>query len=150
MSPLSDFLPVGSNLPESLKPKIIPTILDIGMIMKTFIPEFKINYDKYVVVVATSTCGQFYGCVPVNTDPDKYRDHAVIRKNDHPWLDYDSHICCSTIISLPKDKIDQLFSESPEVFKGNVPLETISQLKNIIKNSRVIVGKIKTQYGLRY
>lgn len=150
MSPLSDNFPEGSGIPDSLKTQVIPTILDLGMILKTFVPDFKISYDKFIVVIAISKCGQYYGCVPINTEPEKYNDHAIIKKDDHPWLDYDSHICCNALLTFNRQTIDQLYIENPIAFKGNISDEQLSQLHHIVKNSRTIVNKVKTNFGLRY
>jgi hypothetical protein len=84
------------------------------------IPTFIVNYDKFIILISSSIEGDEIAAVCINTKPTPKGNHIVIKKAEYEFLDYDSHIDCSSLIPFEKEWLRDLLKNEPARYKGMI------------------------------
>lgn len=143
--------PLGDVIPDALKNMFPKVEIGIRSIIKVKVAEFtEIDYPKWVIITSISECGNFYGCVPINTDSPFNNDYATISKVDHNFLEYDSCICCSTLVELDINQTKAFIEQNQNKEFGKVSEEKHAQMISILKNSKTVKRKLKKSHKLFY
>lgn len=143
--------PLGDVFPEALKEMFPAPQVDIRTIVKVKIPEFtEANYPKWAVLVSVSSCGNFFGAVPINTIPPLNQDYAKILKSEHDFLEYDSYISCATLVEFSIVDLKALILTNPNKEFGTISIEKHNQVISILKNSKTIKRKLLKSHKLFY
>lgn len=111
-SDLKDLFPEGF-LEEHAQNKVVAE-----SIIVLEIPQFNLNYDKFIVLMTSSVDGEEICAVCINTNPSPRGNHVIISYKQYEFLDYDSHIDCGSIVSFRKDYLKELLFAEPHRYKG--------------------------------
>lgn len=139
---LSDFFP------EEIKNNYIDRNLSPKSILILRIPAFSINYDKYVVLITASDCSKYIGAICINTNPTPQNNHVIIYKQDHSFLDYNSHMDCAGMIDLEISWLQELLAKEPERILGEITDAQHIEILQKLKVSKTILPAIKKKYNL--
>jgi hypothetical protein len=139
---LADLFP-----PEYLEP-FKERGLDPQSILLIRVPQFELNYDKWIVVVGKSDCGNYLGCSAVNTNPSPKNEHVVITQTSYPFLDYDSHMNCTGLVDMDINYLREEINRDPGIIVGSITNEEYSRLVQTLRNSRIMTTEQKIRYNL--
>ncbi len=77
------------------------------------IPTFNVDYDKFIILISSSVEGSEIAAVCINTKPTPQGHHVVIKQTEYDFLNYDSHIDCSSLIPFDKEWLKDLLKNEP-------------------------------------
>jgi hypothetical protein len=106
--------------PDDFKKELAEAKVVAQSVIILRIPTFNVTYDKFVVLITSSVDGDEIATVCVNTNPSPRNNHIVIKSVDYDFLDYNSHVDCSTIIPFSKAYLKQLLEKEPDRYKGEL------------------------------
>lgn len=109
---LNDLFPAGF-LEEHAQNKVVAE-----SIIVLEIPQFNLNYDKFVVLMTSSLDGEEICATCINTNPSPRGNHVAITPTDYDFLTHKSHIDCGSFVSFRKDYLKALLLAEPHRYKG--------------------------------
>lgn len=122
--------------------------IDPQSILLIRVPQFALNYDKWIVVVAKSDCGNYLGCSSINTNPSPKNEHVIIQQAHYPFLEYDSHMNCTGLIDMDINYLRAEITKDPGIIQGTITTEEYSNLLQTLKVSRIMTRAQKIRYKL--
>jgi hypothetical protein len=112
------------------------------------IPNFTAIYDKFIVLITSSENGEEIAAVCINTNRSPKNEHVIISQADYSFLDYDSHIDCSTIIPFNKQWLKELLRNQPERYLGQVSDGLHIDILLKISQSDIITDEARERFNL--
>ncbi|PQJ80115.1 hypothetical protein [Polaribacter porphyrae] len=146
---------LGDFFPDDLKNQFAKRNIDLGSAILIQIPNFTVNYDKYIIVVSKNNSDDFLAYVVINSETNTnvaYNSylkslHVKIDKENHSFLDRDSFVDCSKLREfLIKDVIDFL-AENPERAIGNVSPDVLRLIHITLSTATTIEPFMKRKFG---
>lgn len=122
--------------------------IDPQSILLIRVPQFNLNYDKWIVVIAKSDCGNFLGCCAVNTNPSPKNEHVIIQQADYPFLEYNSHMNCTSLIDMDINYLRAEIDKDPSIIVGTITVQEYSDVLQTLKASKIMTRGQKIKYNL--
>lgn len=112
-----------------------------------------IDHPKFFVVIGISDdaiAGFFYINSEINTNvnrkPEQLQMQYKIMCADYNFLSYDSYICATEIVKLPKSDIAKGIREKRVSIKDTLKQQHIDELLSLVRNSKLFSEKDKRQF----
>lgn len=146
---------LGDFFPDDLKSDFAKRNIDLGNAILIKIPDFTINYDKYIVVVAKNETEVSLAYVVINSEANPniaYNSylrslHLKIDKKNNPFLEKDSFVDCSNLREFPIQAVVDFLTENPERAVGNISPEVLKSIHVTITTASTIELFMKKKYG---
>lgn len=148
---------IADAFPESYRQDFANRNIDIGSAILIKMPDFDVNYDKYVIYLSESASDQTKcGILIINTKINQninfniylLSQHILIDVLRHDFLDEDSYIDCTQIHPKDIQEIVDHISNNPKNLCGNVQEDIMIKVKDLLINSRVLSNNDKRKYKL--
>jgi hypothetical protein len=139
---------LGDLFPDELKVDYAGRALSPKNIIVISVPQFNVPYDKMMVLITSSKDNEYMGCVSINTNPSPQENHVVLSATDHEFLQYDSHMSCSTITPISANYIKQILTEDPNRIKGEITDQQHMEIIQKLKASKGVTPMLKQQFNL--
>ena len=146
---------LGDFFPDDFKARFAKRNIDLGSAILIKIPDFSINYDKYIIVVAKNNAEKSIAYVVINSEANPnvaYNAylkslHIKIDKANNPFLERDSFVDCSKLREFSIDKVIAFLKKNPERVVGNVSEDVLKSIHLTIIKATTIEPYIKKKYG---
>lgn len=142
---------LGDFFPEEIKKGFAERNIDLGNAILIKIPEFTVNYDKFIVVVSTCKGKVELAYVVINSDPIPNPHlkalNVEIDKDNHSFLTKNSYVDCSKIREFPIEHVVNFLSKNPERAVGNVTDDILKKIHITLTTARTIDSITKKKYG---
>lgn len=146
---------LGDFFPDKMKQGFAQRNIDLGNAILIKIPDFDVNYEKYIIVVAKDKHNVELAFVVINTEKNKQifhtpylkSLHVKIDKENHKFLDYDSYVDCSKLREFPVKKVVEFLKENPDRAVGNVSENVLRSIYATITSATTIETFFKKKYG---
>lgn len=147
---------LGELFPESLRRRFAEENIEVGKALLIKIEHFKINYPKYIILVAQDITEQLVAYVIINTEinknvfPTPYLRslHVRINQEKHDFLDYDSFVNCSELRTFNRQELIGFLMEKPERALGKVDGKILKKIISTLSSAKTIPLYLKQQFGL--
>ncbi len=123
--------------------QLLSVHIDRGAILHSYGFE-DIDHGKFFVIVGVSkemVAGFFYINSNINryiySKPELFAMQCPIKKEDYPFLKYDSFICGSDLIKLPKSIIVRQLQEDKAQFVGRLKDDDMTMLLEAARKSEI-------------
>lgn len=146
---------LGDLFPDHLKKEFADRNIDLGNTLLIKVEDFKLNYDKYLVIVGLDNQNIEAACVVINSDinqniaPTTYLQnlHLLVELIKHPFLQRDSYLNCSELKEYPKQDLINFLIANPERLVGNIDIDLLTNAYKTIKRASTIPQYLKNKYG---
>tara|TARA_R110002124_G_scaffold50201_1_gene146369 strand:- start:793 stop:1242 length:450 start_codon:yes stop_codon:yes gene_type:complete len=146
---------LGDFFPDDLKNQFAKRNIDLGSAILIKIPDFTVNYDKYIIVVAKDNAEEDIAYVVINSEANPnvaYNSylkslHLKIDKANNPFLEKDSFVDCSKVREFSIDTVVEFLKKNPERAVGNVSSSDLKSIHITITTATTIEPYIKKKYG---
>lgn len=146
---------LGDFFPDDLKNQFAKRNIDLGSAILIKIPDFTINYDKYIIVVAKDSKEEDLAYVVINSEANPnvaYNSylkslHIKIDKAANPFLEKDSFVDCSKLREFSIESVVEFLKNNPERAVGNVSSSDLKSIHITISTATTIEPYIKKKYG---
>lgn len=146
---------LGDFFPDNLKNQFAKRNIDLGSAILIKIPDFSINYDKYIIVVAKDNDEEDIAYVVINSEANPnvaYNSylkslHLKIDKANNPFLEKDSFVDCSKLREFSIDTVVEFLKKNPERAVGNVSSSVLKSIHITITTATTIEPYIKRKFG---
>lgn len=146
---------LGDFFPNDLKNQFAKRNIDLGSAILIKIPDFTVNYDKYIIVVAKDNAEENLAYVVINSEANPniaYNSylkslHLKIKKTNNPFLERDSFVDCSKVREFSIDMIVEFLKQNPERAVGNISADDLKSIHISITTATTIEPYIKKKYG---
>lgn len=146
---------LGDFFPDDLKNQFAKRNIDLGNAILIKIPDFSINYDKYIIVVAKDKVEENIAYVVINSEANPnvaYNSylkslHLKIDKTNNPFLEKDSFVDCSKLREFSIDSVVEFLKKNPERAVGNVSSNILKSIHITITTATTIEPYLKKKFG---
>lgn len=146
---------LGDFFPDDLKNQFAKRKIDLGSAILIKIPDFSVNYDKYIIVIAKDSAKKDIAYVVINSkinlnvayNPYLQSLHIKIDKENNPFLDKDSFVDCSKLREFSINNVIDFLTNNPERAIGNVSSKTLKLIQTTITTAKTIEPYIKIKFG---
>jgi len=146
---------LGDFFPDDLKNQFAKRNVDIGSAILIKIPDFSINYDKYIIIVAKDNAEKNIAYVVINSEINSkvaYNSylkslHIKINKTNNPFLEKDSFVDCSKLREFSINNVVDFLTNNPERVVGNVSSDVLKLIHATITIAKTIEPYIKKKFG---
>lgn len=146
---------LGDFFPDDLKNQFAKRNIDLGSAILIKIPDFLINYDKYIIVVAKDNAEENIAYVVINSEANQnvaYNAylkslHIKIDKVNNPFLIKDSFVDCSSLREFSIETVVEFLKNNPKRAVGNVSSDVLQSIHTTIISARTIEPYIKRKFG---
>ena len=139
---------LGDLFPDRFRQDYLGRAISPRTIVIIDVPEFNLDYDKFMVLITTSKDNLKMGCVSINTNPSPGDYHVIILANDHECLKYDSHMNCTNITPVDIEWLTETLKREPERIKGEITDEQHAEILQKLSTSRNITPIDKRKFNL--
>lgn len=148
---------IADAFPESYRQDFANRNIDIGSAILIKMPDFDVNYNKYVIYLSDSIIDDTKcGIIVINTKINEninfssylMSQHILIDVLRHDFLEEDSYIDCTQIHQKDIQEIIDHISNNPKNLCGNVQEDIMAKVKALLVNSRVLSNNDKRKYKL--
>ncbi len=147
---------LSESLNNASKEKIAGQLIQQKHILKCYISVIKTPKNKFFVVL--NPCPQVFRLgvllinsqinLEVNRYPDLVKLQYKLTKEKYEFLHHDSYLDCSKIIELDHAFVHSEFTNSTEVYKGELTKHDTVAIFDLIKKSKTHPQKILKRYQL--
>ena len=88
---------LGDHFPDKLKDDFAKKGINYGSAILVKIPEFKLSYEKYVILLNKNVDKKLISLVVINTNQGPKHLSVKIKSKEYNFLNYDSWIDCSKL-----------------------------------------------------
>lgn len=149
MSKLGDFFS------DDLRKNFSQRNVKVGSVLKLKVEDTKPPKVKFFIIIGQNIEGFSLATLYINSDinfnvnfsQDLIDLQVPISKEDYNFLEHNSYVDCSKLMFKDREEIESILSRRPEAFVDELNNKQISYLKEVIKKSTTIKGKIKKRYG---
>ena len=146
---------LGDYFPQHVKDDFAARSIEVGQALFIEIPEFNLPYKKYLIIAAINMHRTILAGVIVNTEINQniarskqlQSFHLLIKQADHPFLQYDSYVNCSTLHKRTVEEVGRAISANPAVVVGNVTADMLRKIHAALTDCREISRKDKNEFG---
>ncbi len=146
---------LGDFFPDDLKNQFAKRNIDLGSAILIKIPDFSVNYDKYIIVIAKDNTKKDIAYVVINSKINlniAYNSylqslHIKIDKANNPFLDKDSFVDCSKLREFSINNVIDFLTNNPERAVGNVSSNILKLIHTTITTAKTIEPYIKIKFG---
>ncbi|ARN78490.1 hypothetical protein BST97_11105 [Nonlabens spongiae] len=129
--------------------------LKIGMVLKLFLVDTNPPKLKYLIIVGVDRSSISCVSVLINSKPNRKIHWHVdlmalqvpISASDHDFLNYDSFVDCSNLRQEQIYDLELELNSNLDAYVGDVTQTFLETLRNAIKHSNTIKGKLKKKFG---
>lgn len=146
---------LGDFFSDDLKEEFAQRNIDLGNAILIKIPDFDINYDKFIVVVSKDQENVSLAFVVINSDTNVNVNYSPYLKSlqvgidqqNHDFLERDSFVDCSKLREFPIQHVVDFLIEKPKRAVGNVSEDVLRSIHLTITTARTIERITKVKYG---
>ncbi len=146
---------LGDFFPDDLKNQFAKRNIDLGSVILIKIPDFSVNYDKYIILVSKDDVEEDIAYVVINSEANPnvaYNAylkslHIKIDKANNPFLEKDSFVDCSKLREFPIKTVVEFLTNNPERAVGNVSPDVLKSIHITITKATTIEPYIKKKFG---
>lgn len=146
---------LGDFFPDDLKNQFVKRNIYLGSAILIKIPDFSVNYEKYIIVVAIDNTEEDLAYVVIYSEANPnvaYNAYLKslylkINKTDNPFLKKDSFVDCSKLREFSIETVVEFLKKYPERAVGNVSSSDLKSIHLKITTATTIEPYIKKKYG---
>ncbi|KRT17820.1 hypothetical protein ASU31_00545 [Pedobacter ginsenosidimutans] len=131
--------------------------IDLGVALLVRIPDFAVNYEKYVIYIANDSLeAENCGLVVINSEINEHvnrsayliSQHVMIDAARHEFLTHDSFVDCTQIHAHKIENIIAFIKDNPDHLCGNVHPDVLLSVFERLSASKVLSARDKQRYSL--
>ncbi len=112
---------LGDYFTDEIKNEFAKRNIELGTAILIKIPDFHINHDKYIILIARDKTQEFIAYVVINSNVnlniaknDYFKKlHLEIKADEPPFLKYDSFIDCSNLREFRTKEVLSFIKKTP-------------------------------------
>lgn len=146
----------GDIFPAGLKEDFRKRNIIAGSVFKIYATNTNPPKYKIIVLVAVNDEVALVGYIFVNSDPswhcvdtDELRNLQLFLSHDtRNYLDHDSYLDCSDLMSLPLSDLDNAFAADGSILLGSLSADDLEKVIKKVTGAKTISKKQKKLFGL--
>ena len=138
---------LGDYFPQDLRDDFARKGISYGSALLVKIPEFKLNYRKYVILLNRDKERRIISYVTINTNKGIEDLSVKIKCSEYDFLQYDSWIDCSKLLQEKIRVLINYIKDNPDKVLGNIDDNTLEKIDRRIKSSPTISKKEKEKFN---
>lgn len=146
---------LSDSFSENLRKEFSKRSIKVGTVLRFKVRDTNPPKIKLFIIIGQTIVGSNLATLYINTEVNLKVNWAQelldlqipISKSDYSFLSHDSHVDCSKLIIKDRGEIEEIILNRPKAVIAELEKEQIEYLRNIIKNSTTIKGKLKKRFG---
>lgn len=146
---------LGDFLPEKTKEILADSNFKVGSVLRYFVPFTNPPKEKRLIIVGFDKDTVLFASVLINTEvnanlfrTDEIRDlHLGLDTNGRDYISHPCYVDCSKVFEQDIELIKRKLVETPDIHKGHLSEQDLTDVKEKIKAAKTIPPKMKKKYG---
>ncbi len=146
---------LGDRFSQSSREEHAKRGLQVGSVLKLRVVDTHPPKEKRFIVVGLTSDGVSLATVYINSDinlivnysPELRQLQHYIESDGRDYLDHDSYVDCSQLITRDRAEIHYALMQRPEAFIGLLSENDLQTINGKILSSEKIKGKVKKKFG---
>lgn len=147
---------LGDSFPSNFKSEFASRNIETGTVLRLAVKDTNPPKIKMFIVVGKTIDGLTLASTYINSDINKNINWCIELKNlqipisekDYDFLNWDSYVDCSKMISRNTSEITSIIQKNPGAAIGKIKPEDLEAILETLRNAPTIKGKIKKKFGL--
>ncbi len=146
---------LSNSFSEKLRKEFSKRSIKVGTVLRLKVRDTNPPKIKLFIIIGQNIDGSSLATLYINTEVNLKVNWAQelldlqipISKSDYSFLSNDSHVDCSKLMIKDRGEIEEIIANRPRAVIAELEKVQIEYLRDIIKNSTTIKGKLKKRFG---